>query len=206
MISSNITKLERKAGGRVDVYADGQLLMTVSENAAADFALYVGMELDADAADALMKRSTADEALKRALRFLDYSDMSEKKMRSKLTHAGFSEQVAAETAERLREMGYLNDLRYAERYAENVANGRLYGPRRIIEELYARGIDRETAQAAVDALDVDFAESVKKLARGRLRRDLSDPAEVKKLIAALMRCGHGYETIKTALAEMTEDE
>ena len=50
MISSNITKLERKAGGRVDVYADGQLLMTVSENAAADFALYVGMELDADAA------------------------------------------------------------------------------------------------------------------------------------------------------------
>ena len=190
----------------MDVYADGKLLMTVSETAAVDFALYVGMELDAKTADGLARRSTADEALKRAFRFLDYSDMSERKMRSKLTHAGFSEQVAAETVEKLREAGYLDDLRYAERYAENVANGRLYGPRRIIEELYARGIDRETAEAAVEALDVDFTESVKRLANGRLRRDMSSPAEVKKLIAALMRCGHSYETIKTALSEITEDE
>lgn len=206
MISSKITGLEYRAGGRVDVYADGKLLMTVSENAAAEAGLCAGAELDARTVRRLEERTVADEALAKAFRFLDYADMSEKKMYSKLLHAGFSEEVAQSTVERLRDTGYLNDLRYAQRYAENVAQGRLYGPRRITEELYRRGVDGDTARQAVESLDVDFTESVKTLATGRLRRDLTNPAEVKKLIAALMRCGHDYETVKTALSELTDYE
>ena len=90
--------------------------------------------------------------------------------------------------------------------ADSLANSRLYGPRRIEQELYRRGIDSETAKEALDGLETNFTESVKALARGRLRRDMSDPREIQKLIAALVRCGHDYDTIKSSLSEMTDEE
>lgn len=35
---------------------------------------------------------------------------------------------------------------------------------------------------------------------------MSDPREIQKLIAALVRCGHDYDTIKSSLSEMTDEE
>ena len=171
--------------GRVDVYADGEYIMSVSEDAVLEAKLRVGMELNEKALIQVEHSIALSRAKNKAYNYLSYGDMSEQK---------------------LRDMGFVNDVRYAEALADSLANYKLYGPRRIMQELRQRGIDFETAQSALDGLKTDFSESIKALARGKLRRDMSSPREIQRLIAALIRYGHDYEMIKSSLSEMTDEE
>lgn len=192
--------------GRVDVYADGEYLMSVSEDAALEAKLHVGMELNEKALLQVEHSVSLSRAKNKAYSYLSYGDMSEQKLFQKLCRCGFEDCIAAECVGKMREMGFVDDSRYAKALADSLANSKLYGPRRIIQELRQRGIDFETAQSALDGLKTDFSESVKTLARGKFRRDMSDPREIQRLIAALIRYGHDYETIKSSLSEMTDEE
>ena len=208
MTSSKITALLQPPDkkGRVDVYADGEYLMSVSEDAALEAKLRVGMVLDSDALSEVEHSVSLTRAKNKAYSYLSYGDMSERQLFQKLCRCGFEDSIAAECVGKMREMGFVDDARYAASLADSLANSRLYGPRRIEQELYRRGIDSETAKEALDGLETNFTESVKALARGRLRRDMSDPREIQKLIAALVRCGHDYDSIKSSLSEMTDEE
>ena len=88
-----------------------------------------------------------DEAKQRALKILERRDVSRKMLLDKLAEKGVSESDAAEVADWLCDLGVVNDERFAglvvRRYA---AKG--YGERRIREELFRRGIDRELWDAA----------------------------------------------------------
>ena len=208
MTSSKITALVQPPDkkGRVDVYADGEYLMSVSEDAAVEARLRVGMEIDEASLSAIERSSQLARAKNKAYDYLSYGDMSEKKLFDKLCRFGFSEEIALECVDELRRAGYIDNARYASALADSLANSRLYGPRRIIQELRQRGIDGDTAQSAVDGLDTDYGENVRKLACGTLRRDMTNPREIQKLIAALMRRGYDYDTVKSSLASMIEEE
>ena len=192
--------------GRVDVYADGEYIMSVSEDAALEAKLRVGMELNEKALLQVEHSIALSRAKNKAYNYLNYGDMSEQKLFQKLCRCGFDDGIAAECVGKMRDMGFVNDVRYAEALADSLANYKLYGPRRIMQELRQRGIDFETAQSALDGLKTDFSESIKALARGKLRRDMSSPREIQRLIAALIRYGHDYEMIKSSLSEMTDEE
>lgn len=208
MILSKITALIQPPdkNGRVDVYADGEYLMSISENAALESGLRVGMEIDEKSLKDIEHSVQLTKAKSKAYDYLSYGDMSEKKLFDKLTRYGFSREIALECVEDMRQRGYIDNTRYAADLAYSLANVRLYGPRRIIQELRLRGIDSQTAQYAVESLDTDFKQSIKALVSGRLKRDMTDPKEVKKLIAALMRNGYDYETVKSSLREIADEE
>lgn len=208
MTSSKITALLQPPDkkGRVDIYADGEYLMSVSEDAALEAGLKVGLEVDEAFISEIEHSVQLTRAKNKAYTYLSYGDMSEKKLLDKLKKYGFSESIACECVEKLKELGYIDNSRYAAALAESLAGSRLYGPRRILQELRLRGIDEQLSRAAVDALETDFEQSIKRLARGRLKRNMSDPKEVQKLIAALMRNGYGYDMIRSALSDMLCEE
>ena len=192
--------------GRVDVYVDGEYLMSVSENAALEAKLHVGMEIDEQALADIEHSVQITKAKNKAYDYLSYGDMSEKKLLDKLTRFGFSEDIAHECVESMREAGYINNARYACALADSLANTKLYGPRRIMQELKLRGIGIEDAQNALNSLETDYTQSIKALVCGRLRRDMTNPREVQKLIAALMRNGYDYDMIKASLLTMLDEE
>lgn len=208
MTSSKITSLIQPPDkkGRVDVYADGEYLMSVSEDAALEAGLRVGLEVDEKLLSDVEYSVQMSRAKNKAYDYLSYGDMSEKKLFEKLTRYGFSKDIALDCVEKMRESGYVDNARYAQSLARSLANTRLYGPRRIIQELRRRGVDSQTAQDALDSTDADYEENIRVLARGRLKRDMTDPREVQKLIAALMRSGYDYDTIKSSIASMADGE
>jgi regulatory protein len=102
-----------------------------------------------------------DEAKAResAIRYLARRDHSASEIRRKLIQKGFSQQIAESTIESLLEKGYLNDRRYAERWASAaVEGGRCYGPR-LRAELRQRGVDPETVSEVIAELTGDRDES-----------------------------------------------
>src|SRR5687767_14431385 len=70
-------------------------------------------------------------------------------LRSWLADRGDLEEAEVDAAiERLIEIGELDDVRFAERYAEDKRALRGWGPERIREALVERGIERSLAETA----------------------------------------------------------
>lgn len=85
----------------------------------------------------------AEKAAAYALKLLAWRDRSSAEIERKLRDRGFSADVVADLIARLQKSGYLDDRRFAERWAESaVTSGRGYGPR-LSHELLRKGIARE---------------------------------------------------------------
>ena len=92
-----------------------------------------------------------DEAKQRALKILERRDVSRKMLLDKLTGKGISNTDAEEVADWLCGLGVVNDERFAGLVVRHYA-AKGYGKRRICDELYRRGIDRELWDTALDEL------------------------------------------------------
>ena len=108
-----------------------------------------------------------DEARQRALKILERRDVSRKMLLDKLTEKGISNTDAEEVADWLCGLGVVNDERFAGLVVRHYA-AKGYGKRRICDELYRRGIDRELWDAALDELP-ETDDTVDRLLGAKLR-------------------------------------
>ncbi len=139
----------------------------------------------------------------RALALLDRRDYSRAELIRKLAEKGVSEADAAEAADRLAELGFVDDARYAPIVVRHYA-AKGYGEGRVRAELQRRGIPRELLDEALAAMPEDTSKIDKYIA-SRLR-DPGDRDEVRKLSAALYRRGFSGEEIRSALRRFEVEE
>lgn len=201
MISSNITALipnpDKK--GRIDVYADGELFMTLSEDAVLEAGLHVGSVVDADSLSGIERAVTLVKAKAKAYTYLSYGDMSEKMLYDKLSRAGFDQEVCTLCVENMKDAGYIDNVRYCRLLANRLANVKLYGPHKIYTELLQKGIPKELAKDWESFVTVDFEQNLNTLISGKFRCNTSDRKGQSRQIAALMRYGYSYDMIRSAL-------
>lgn len=146
-------------------------------------------------------------AIKYALYLLGFSDKSEKALLRKMREKKYSQKACDEALSVLKKNGYLNDAASCERKCELMASSKLYGPRRIISELIAKGYTRECAQEALDRLDIDFEESLKSLFEKLTKGNVPCEREAKnKLFAKLARYGYDYGLINTIFYEFCDED
>ncbi len=188
----------------VDVYADGEYALTLTEDTAFEAGLKIGKTLDVQTLEHIEKSSQLVKAKAKAYNYLAFGDMSAHTLKTKLARAGFLEEICDLCVISMIEAGYINDERYAHALANYLATVKCYGPRRIEQEMFAKGIDRETSQNAIDELEVDFTQTIK--AHIPKNIDLSDKKARHKLCAALLRRGFDYDTINYAIKEPDDFE
>ncbi len=106
-----------------------------------------------------------------------------------------------EISARFVEMGYIDD----EAYARSRSGGLLrrgFGPRRVSQDLYAAGIDE---QIRTDIAPGEAAIRAAALAMARKRRfgpfavEAPDRERKQKQIAAMLRAGHGFDTVRAIM-------
>jgi regulatory protein len=101
---------------------------------------------------------SGSEALPAALRLLARRGRSEVELAGKLRLKGFSEEAIADAMTRCRQLGYLDDARFArERARELMRGGRAVG-RRVLADLQRRGVTETLALAAVEEAAQEFGE------------------------------------------------
>ncbi len=138
-------------------------------------------------------------ALDAAAKQLSYRALSAKMLRDKLLGKGHDEEAADYALAWLTERRLLDDASYAESVVRGYTR-KGYGAMRIRQELGRRGVDRETAEAAMQTFSPDRAQ-LHALLDKRLRGDVSDKKEIDKAVAALQRRGFSWGDIREALAE-----
>ena len=97
-------------------------------------------------------------ARERALRLLALRGRSRAELRKKLAERDFTKSVIERVLENLVELGYLDDEAFAANRARHLAVNRLYGDRKIEEQLREKGVAREAAKAAIREVREEFPE------------------------------------------------
>lgn len=139
-------------------------------------------------------------AVKRGIAILAFGDNTKRGLAGKLRTKGFSREAAEEACDFLAESGYINEAKNAALLAQDMAEKKLYGAKRISAALYEKGFGKETISEALAELDVDFAE----ICRARIKKMggkvlFAAPETKQKAVAALLRYGFSYDDIRAAL-------
>ena len=166
-------------------------------------------ECDKELYETVCNEAKLNEAMRRAMRSLEYGSCSKKALKIKLIRSGFDKDVASEVIKRLEDDGLLDDTDTACREAERDLK-KLWGRRRIEAELYKKGYGAESVRAAlryIDRVGADYVANCKRLINKKLRASVCTPDEQKKLYAALARYGYSQGEIRQAMCELDiEDE
>lgn len=158
-----------------------------------------GSLLDEEELDELERLSGVCVAVRKGGELLSYSPSSKRRLVSRLRAKGIDRESAEGAAERLLEMGAIDERGDAMRATRSYLK-KLWGRRRIRQELIAKGYESEYIDAAL--AEIDEEQLVENCAELIGRKDGSIPSTPegnKKMIAALVRYGYSYAEIRRAI-------
>ncbi len=112
------------------------------------------------------KKKNKISAYDRVLDLIGNRDYSVSELRSKLKQKGYPEGEINSALKKAEEFGYLNDIRFAVNWVKNRKEKKLASKRRLLMELWQRGISKEIAQRALeesyDSSEVEIVVSILK--------------------------------------------
>jgi regulatory protein len=130
-------------------------------------------------------------------------------MRTYLERRAGDKDVVKGILERLKQLNYLDDARYARQFVRLHTELRKQGPFRIARDLRARGVPDRHIEAALAERSAESNESA--LVRERLERRIKslrgplDERRVASLYRSLLRAGFSADTIRRELSALTKE-
>ena len=226
-----IQKLEpsKHKQGRWLVWLEDGSAVRVGEGDVVSLGLYAGKELSDAEGEALAAAEAHARLMERAVGLLSLRPMSRRELVDKLCAPPRPKKgkypydklddapdrsalqsrreallaQAESVADRLADLGLLNDGEYARTVARHYA-AKGYGPRKIRDELYRRGVPREHWEDALGEQERSDGQ-IDKLARQKLRGAEPTRETLKKVSDYLARRGYGWEEISSALERIREE-
>lgn len=192
----------RHKKGRILVFLEDGACLKITEQELLDFGLRAGDELDEAALGRLKEAAGVSNTRAAAADLIGKRAMSRRDLERKLREKGASEAEARYAAEWLEAIGALNDAEYAAALVRHCAQLG-YGPARVREKLYEKGVPRELWEEALEELPEDGGQ-VEAFLRGKLRGREPDEKEKRRLTNALLRRGFSWSQVKAAWRRLGE--
>lgn len=215
-----LAKLEpsSRVEGRWLVWLEDGTLLRVGEADVVSFSLYAGMELSESQLEGLQQAQEQAKLKNKALTLLSARPMSQRELERKLCapprRKGVAPQegeeqrqqrqeMAQQVAQRMAQVGLVNDQEYACSVVRHYSR-KGYGPAKIRDELYRRGVPREFWDQAMEEMD-QGDEKLRALVDKKLRGAAPTREELKKVSAYLARRGFGWEEISRVLRDVERE-
>ena len=189
--------------GRVLVFLEDGACLKITEQELLDFRLRSGDELDGEALERLKSAAGASSTKAAAADLIGRRAMSRRDLEKKLREKGASEADARYAAEWMEAIGAIDDGAYAAALVRHYG-GMGYGPARVREKLYEKGVPRELWDDALAELPEDGGQ-VDAFLQSKLRGRRPDEKEKRRLTNALLRRGFPWGEVKAAWRRMGEE-
>jgi regulatory protein len=191
-----VTRLspDRGSTGHVVVEVNGSRFASLPVEVVRELGLQAGRQLEDAVAERLREAANAEAARRVATGLLAARPRSEFELTRKLRDRGHTEPAIRAALERLRAIGAVSDITYAEHFARaRIARG--HGVSRVLSDLLQRGVPRGTAEQALAGLErdepVEPEQQIRRLVERRVEMVRSLPPRVqrRRLIMFLARRG-----------------
>jgi len=154
-------------------------------------------------------KKSPEEALAALMSLCSRSEHSQGEMLEKMRRWQLDEQAQAEIMARLIEGRYIDDERYARAFVKDKLNYSKWGPRKIEQALWAKGIDEQTRHRALDEIaDAQYLEILRPLLKAKRRqtRAASEWELNGKLVRYALSRGFTYPLIRQCIDNAEEYE
>lgn len=199
-----ILTVKQGKGNKIHIHIDGEYRATVDSDFWYSEKYRYLKEINEDELTELLSEVGFRRAYNKALDILSRRPYGTKELIKKLCEKSFSKESSERACERLTELGLLNDEEYARILSEELYSRKGYSPQRVKKELIFRGIDREIAQNASEALDNNAENRIILIVRKKYLNKLNDEKGRRRAIDGLIRLGYSYSEIKSALSSVED--
>lgn len=189
-----------RAGRYTVKFEDGSILRLYRQTVE-DHELFAGKELCEEEMSQLRTDAGQMSAKMRAVRIVAASNVSRNDLRQRLIQKGEDPDQAAEAVRWMTELNLVDDTRTAEQIVSRCI-GRGYGVARAKQALFEKRIPKKYWDAAL----ADYPDQSEFIEDYLRKCDGSDPKQVKKAVDALLRRGHSYSQIKTAMSKLLMED
>ena len=190
----HLTAVEFDDGGR----------LIIDDDVCGIHCLHAGDVLTDEKVEELKHESDYTRAKSRALWYLDRASHTEKGLYDKLVRAGFEKNACAEVIARFVELGLVDDRRFAENFADRCMNSGI-SKREAVYKMIVKGVPRDIAYEAVNAIDTDEEEQISTLIKKKYLGKLDSENGTQKVYAALIRKGFSFSAVKNVLKKYSEE-
>jgi regulatory protein len=145
-------------------------------------------------------------ALDLAYRFLGHRDRTVAEVCERLSAEGVEPAVVDEAVGELRHLGYLDDARYAQRFAEDRRTIDAWGAERIERRLLAVGVDPQLIEAALGEQGAgEELEAALAVLRRRFAQPPANDRDRDRALGLLVRKGYELELAYDAVRAFERD-
>lgn len=203
-------KPSTKKQGRWLLHLSDGTILRVGEAELVAYSLYSGMTLTEEQRGEIEEAVALRQGKEKGLALLTARPLSRKELMDKLTAQPRDKEksptctpdVAEQVADRLEELGYLNDVTYAATVARHYS-AKGYGQGRIKEEFYRRGLDRDLWEDALEE-SIPSEDAIDQFIQKKLKGSSPDQKERKRVTDGLARRGYGWSDIDAGMRRYLE--
>lgn len=195
-----ITAIEPRRKSLRALYLDGEFAVAVDEQTLLSSPYHLGVEISDGQLQELIQQSDQRRAREKALYLLSHRDHTKKELVEKLRRTA-GEDAAENAAQRMEEIGLVNEEDYARRYARELMCRRHFSQSRTEYELMQKGIDRDLIHEIIEEMAIDPARQLQDLLARKFARAIGDEKGRRRTVAALQRLGYRWEDIRRALED-----
>ena len=151
-------------------------------------------QVSSEISEKILDAALAFSAEHAAVSYLERAEHSTELLRRKLKQKGHSDAAIQKALEYAQKRNWLSDERYAGAFLRNRSIRKAEGRTRLLAELAARGISRDTAEKAVEEFFAQKSEaSLLEKAAGKLKNQGKTKEQAQQ---ALIRLGFSWSDIK----------
>lgn len=199
-----ITDLKKSKKGNVLIYADGEYLTKVLSETFLKSGLKVGDRIDDEVLKNLSEEENLSKAKDKALRLLSFRDHSKKELIEKIRQS-FGCECAERAADKMENLGLVDDEKFADSYAKELFESKLYSVRRIEYELAKKGISNEMIEKVMSENIFDERENIEKILNKKgfdkklIENRFENQKEFRRIIAYCQRLGYSWSDISAVI-------
>lgn len=192
-------------GKKIHLLLDDEYQITTDIDFWAEHYFKDGTEITQEEWESLTDSIYYKKAVDKCYDLLSRRDHSVKELKTKLLRT-VDEKNADKAIEKMLELGYLDDEKYARNLVKYLAQTRNMSKNHIKQEMFKRGIPNEIINSVMEDYEFDNVFCVVDLILTKYRNKLNNEDGNKKVIASLMRKGFSYSDIKNAFYRIENEE
>ena len=196
-------KIGEKKGSYFKVFADGNFLGLFSKNSIKKLGIKNNAQYPKELVRKIKINGLINFAEEKAIILLNIKDYSKQELNLKLTKY-VPDKIAIFVVKKMENLGYINDFKYAKNLAKKLIFTKNKGLKLVVYEIVKKGINKNIAEKAIDSLNFNSVEIIKKLILKKYKDKFKDENSKNKIIKKFLSLGHNYLDINLAIKNLKE--